>query len=277
VNALSLPGFRHFPFVLTILFYYFTFTLIHLVTVSVVSFFHFLMDHSLSIVEDWVFRYSWELIIFSKVVSFLIIHHVMRINQVMFSLRKSIKMENYQGTFHVFVGIIFLYFILIWLGKPIVSMAIFQNMDQQLIAFVGTFLFYALDILIYVALTKTNESKFDFFLLLFQAFVAFGVFYIVVPMVSSESLWVFIHMFSGLLIYQASKSLVATACYLFFLTAPIAAFLGLDPIWKNNYSMISLVKNLSWGSSISIWSIFIIYFLLSLRRKAKFDQDSSPS
>src|SRR5690606_25140720 len=44
-----------------------------LVTVSLISFFHFLLDHKLGVIEDWVFDKGWEIVVLVKVCAFVVV------------------------------------------------------------------------------------------------------------------------------------------------------------------------------------------------------------
>lgn len=69
--------FKQFQFFLS---YIVVFLLIYLFTVSIVIFFHFLLDHSLGIIEGWIFYRGWRIIIFSKIVTFYIVTVFLTVN-----------------------------------------------------------------------------------------------------------------------------------------------------------------------------------------------------
>jgi uncharacterized membrane protein len=44
---------------------------VHIIELSLVSFFHFLLDHRLAVIEGWVFDKAWEMILIAKVLPIL--------------------------------------------------------------------------------------------------------------------------------------------------------------------------------------------------------------
>ncbi len=45
----------------------------HLILVSVVSFVHFQLDHSLGIIENWIFDQGWEIVTIAKLLATFVI------------------------------------------------------------------------------------------------------------------------------------------------------------------------------------------------------------
>ena len=46
--------------------------LIQISLVSIVAFFHFLLDHDMAVVENWLTRNAWEMLCFSKITALII-------------------------------------------------------------------------------------------------------------------------------------------------------------------------------------------------------------
>jgi hypothetical protein len=67
-----------------ILLYYFGYSILflifHLATISLVSFFHFLLDHDMSVIENWLYRNAWEMILLSKALAGFIIIKALQLN-----------------------------------------------------------------------------------------------------------------------------------------------------------------------------------------------------
>ena len=59
---------------LAILSYLFVLGLIHLIALSLVNFFHFLLDHKMSVIDTWIFDRIYQLIFIEKVFACFVIH-----------------------------------------------------------------------------------------------------------------------------------------------------------------------------------------------------------
>ena len=55
--------------------------IIQLCLISLAAFFHFLLDHDLGTIENWVFDLGWQIVIFCKVSAFFIIRSFLNITK----------------------------------------------------------------------------------------------------------------------------------------------------------------------------------------------------
>lgn len=254
--------------------YYASYQLLYVVLVVILSsigaFFHFLLDHEISIVEAWLHNNSWEILIISKLISLFLLNRwfSMRLYQLK-SIRQLVReLVSWPHSEAVVVPV---FMTLGYLSIAKVDM-VPQNIGYwyyHIASFVGLFLFFGVEFIVIAYLDdvlnqKENPNRF-FLGLAFTMIFAFSYrmsvpdYYGLLPFV--------ILCFSSLLYLsgRAFQSWSNVVCFLLLFVAPMGAVFGLDPVWGNDFSPARVETKLNVAFLAAIWVISFSYYKYRLR------------
>lgn len=240
--------------------------LIHLIIISFISFFHFLLEHRLSIIEEWAFEKSWEIAILTKGIALFIILMFILIKSETRDLKKEIlpKKAFFNIPMSFYVAGLFLFLFLLWLGNPSFVEARDFSVFNLIISWLGVVVFYGADLLVlyslkdYYPITGAERTS-QFILLPFLFyFCSKGIF------IYNNNINFFVVFCMFILMFVAElekKQFAYPLILLFFVLAPFAAVFGVDPLWgaENSYLIMKDAYNTS--SLIIISSVFACYLL----------------
>jgi hypothetical protein len=230
---------------------------LHLILISLISYFHLLLNHNIRTIGDWIGDRGWALIIISKVLIFYLALQFIRlkskkINLVRSYFRNSIQLPRKE----VIVSLFFLIIGLMGLGRVTLNHTLIFEIDRMLLSVVGTFVFFSVDyaLLIVLEIFFPLESALDkkrklfLFPLLFYYFTYATFIY-------EQTVSFRLYAFFFLLLYLGEWRRRNWTLPLLFLLAfiiPCYAFFGLDPVWSSSYTFFSATN------VISSFSIFIL-------------------
>ena len=247
------------------LLYISVFIVTHVVLSSIGAFFHFLLDHEISIVEGWLHKNGWELTIFSKIFSFFILHKFLQIRLYRpQSLKVFIKEQWRLPNQNLIISILFLFISLIYFGRPVAQPQNFSFIFYHLITFLSISLWFMTD---YFALAQLkdlfelNDKKLSrwLYLIYFLSFIL--SFKMVIPDYFSVSLIIFLHFVSILNITGVKfKQWSNVFFYLILLAAPLASVFGIDPVWGTDFSPFKFQHMPHSAFLITIWVISLAYY-----------------
>jgi hypothetical protein len=251
-----------------ILKYYFyfclSFLLLNVVFISVIAFFHFLLDHEMSIVENWIYRNNWEILFICKMLSFGLIYKTIELrmyskNTISKFLRRGFRYPNH----YIFVVIIFILTFVLGLGKLTYQDTHSRHTSYQMVAFFGSFFFYFIDyvLVFYLKSLFDINKRWERYFFIFSSCTLFFLSSLInIPYLKDSSYYLLFHMF--ILFYFTlpnSSNWLIGFFYIFFLISPLSTFVGIDPIWGNEYSVFMLKNPLSFVYVLTIWFIAIFY------------------
>lgn len=229
-------------------FYYGSYNLLtllfHLIFVSLIAFFHFLLNHRLGEIEDWIFDRSWQIIIISKVLaSFLVLKFI----SVRSDERKPLRTLFFKGWIfpktEILVVVAFLFFSMIFLGRPVQGEQYSWMFFKFLVSYLCLFVFFMCDISVLSLLQKQYPlRKFGF---RFRVLVFPLVMYLVSKgsFLYGKELDILIYFHFLMCLYLArwrEKNWSFPAIYLLAFAGPMASLFGLDPLWGNSYSLLKM-------------------------------------
>ncbi len=239
------------------------FILMHLMLTSVLSFFHFLLDHEMGVIENWLSLNGWEILVVAKVLTLTLMVNILEANSnEKKSFLKELSFLERIPTKKTLALILFLLVmfssLLNQFGGGIESN---QILDQLFFSsYLGSILFYSLDIfyLIFIAnflKLELKNSLMTVFLCLCLFFVSSKV---VLPYTGKYAVFLIVHFL--LLFYLASRqNLGDIVAYLALVVAPLSSFFGVDLIWDNSYSIFTYSKQLPVIGVLLIWSVALVY------------------
>ncbi len=254
--------------------YYATYQLLYVALVVILSsigaFFHFLLNHEISIVESWLHNNSWEILITSKLISLFLLNRwfSMRLYELK-SVRELIReLVSWPRPEAVVVPV---FMILGYLSISKVSM-VPQNIGYwyyHIASFVGLFLFFGVEFIVIAYLDDVLNQK-ERPNVLFLGISFTGIFSAAYRMSVPDyyGLLPFVVLCFSSLLYLSGRSFKSwsnVVCFLLLFVAPMGAVFGLDPVWGNDFSPARVVTKLSAPFLAAIWVISFSYYKYRLR------------
>jgi hypothetical protein len=246
------------------LMYCFGFLLIHLAMISIFTFFHFLLDHDMNTIENWLNRNAWEVLSFSKLTSLYISTRVIKLN-----LYNDIKLRSYFELDQLIpskkmIGVILFllaifYAFIVQFGGGVVQNQFKEDLFYS--SFIGAFMFYTLDFIMIFLLLKIFEIKKEYHTkLMYLTLIMFLVSSkVALPYLDKFYVFLMIHFITLFYLGQKAK-LIDVLCYALFIISPLSSIYGLDIVWDNAYSIFTYQKNLPILGVLGIWGIAIGYY-----------------
>jgi hypothetical protein len=244
---------------------------VHLILISLISYFHLLLNHNIRTIGDWIMDRGWALIILSKILIFYIALQFVRLKsnkmtKVRSFLRNSIQLPRKE----IIVALFFCLIGLMGVGKMSPNHSLILEIDRILLSIIGTFIFFSVDYALVVVLeiffpleTEIEKrQKLFVFPLLFYAFSYSTFLY-------EQTVSFRLYAFFFLLLYVGEwrrRNWTLPMLFLIAFLIPIYAFMGLDPVWSSSYSLFRA------ESTITTFSLFVligfaIYYLERVQRK----------
>lgn len=254
--------------------YYATYQLLYVALVVILSsigaFFHFLLNHEISIVESWLHNNSWEILITSKLISLFLLNRwfSMRLYELK-SVRELVReLVSWPRAEAVVVPV---FMILGYLAIAKVSM-VPQNLGYwyyHIASFVGLFLFFGVEFVVIAYLDDVlNQKEKPNVILMGLAFTAIFAAAYRMSVPDYYGLLPFVILCFSSLLYLSGRSFKSwsnVVCFLLLFVAPMGAVFGLDPVWGNDFSPARVVTKLGAPFLAAIWMISFSYYKYRLR------------
>ena len=127
------------------------FLVIHLSLISLVSFFHFLLDHDMLVIENWLYRNAWEMIFFSKLISAMICIKALKLNNYFISslfsiLKNDIWKPTKEASIFIIFIIVLFHVLIAQFGGEVTGNS--KSTDFAYISFLGSISFYLIDFIV---------------------------------------------------------------------------------------------------------------------------------
>ncbi len=248
------------------LFYCFVFIILQIGLTSTFAFFHFLLEHDMNSIENWLSRNTWEILVCSKVLALITTAKVLKLNAyVEYSFRESFKKLNYLPTKRA-VGIvifllIFFYALIDQFGGGIQKNQLKEDLVYS--SFFGSIVYYLADLVLFICVDKVYPFVKKLYLtvplLLFLFLLSSKI---ALPYLDKYYIFLIVHFLS--LVYFFYKDKVGDALfYTIFLIAPLSTVYGLDIVWDNLYSVFFYQEELPVVGIIGLWIIALGYYRFS--------------
>lgn len=240
------------------------FVLNHLMLVSVFSFFHFLLDHEMGTIENWLSLNGWEIIVVAKLISFVIMTKLIQVNSYSdTSFSKELwameKIPSKKAMALIFFILVMFYSLLSQFGGGIQDNQILDELFFS--SFVGSILFYGIDIVLIMVVINYFKLKFNHPVqLLFLCLLFFLISSkIILPYIGKYAVFLVVH-FVSLFYLSRRNNLGDLLIYLAIVVAPLSSFFGIDLIWDNSYSIFTYSRELPVLGVFLIWSVALGYY-----------------
>lgn len=249
--------------------YYVIFQLIFVILVVILSsvgaFFHFLLDHEISIVEAWLHNNQWEILIISKLCSLFLLNRWFKVRLYQLkSFRQLVQELVSWPDPKAIVVAVFMVLAYITIGK---TTYVSQNIGYwyfQITSFFAIFAFFGIEFIVIAYLEdvlnqKVHPPRLELGLCYTLVFAL--AFRLSVP--DYYGLMPYVVLCYSSLIYLSGKSFKSwsnVVCFLLLFVAPMASIFGLDPVWGDDFSPFRIDKRLNLAFLAVIWMISFSYY-----------------
>ncbi len=249
--------------------YYACFQLIFVVLVVILSsfgaFFHFLLDHEISIVESWLHNNQWEILIISKLCSLFLLNRWFKVQ--MYELKSFLQLVQELVTWPdpkaivvaIFMGIGFM-----TIGK---SIYVEQNIGYwyfQVASFLCLFAFFGIEFILIAYLEDVlNQKEHPPRLQLGLCYTLIFALAFRMSVPDYYSLMPYVILCYSSLIYLSGKSFKSwsnVVCFLVLFVAPMGSLFGLDPVWGDDFSPFRIANRLNLAFLAVVWVISFSYY-----------------
>lgn len=258
--------------------YYYTFfclfyLLLILLTVSLISFFHFYLGHSLEVVEEWVFDGGWGIIIFGKLFSLFWVFKFYNLKRGIKYSFKDLLWNNFSAANReTLLILLFFLGLTTFFGLKLNESFVF-NIYKLIVSYFLGLLFYLIDIFFITLLDKDSANEEmgigigNFIFSLMFALTSKTSFLLVTINSSSGKPNLVVPFFNMVILlfltnFNKQKKINLTNPFLFlvFFICPMMSMLGWDPIWGDTYSPFEGGVLFDSKTYFAV-SVFILYYL----------------
>lgn len=243
------------------------FVISDLIIISVFTFFHFLLEHDMNTIENWLNRNTWEILFLAKLFALIITSKVTKLNLIedikyRDLIRKDIRVPTKKiWGFCLFLLVIFYAFI-IQFGGGFTPNQFKEELFYS--SFFGAFFFYLSDILmIYMLLKVYKTKKSDYMKIMYIGLVMFlASSKIALPYLSKYYIFLMVH-FVTMYFLLMKEHISDVLVYTLIIISPLSSLYGLDIVWDNGYSLFSYQKPLPLLGILGIWTLGLGYYQYS--------------
>ena len=219
-----------------------------LILVSLVAFFHFLLDHGLGIIEEWIFQHSYEILILSKLLSLVgILSFVNVWMEEKRPFRELLANTSIFPHYKIFAISLLQICVIMFFGAPQWKFNGDISLLKTAMSFVGTIFFYLTDVVLLISLDRVipltgRAIWLSHFIcsIMFWGIAKFTFFY-----GANVGSFIFFNGFFCFYLARYGKSnWTFPLTWLVLVVAPLASFMGMDMLWKNTYALFELTRKI---------------------------------
>jgi hypothetical protein len=247
----------------------------HICLSSIGAFFHFLLDHGISLVEGWLHNNGWELAVISKLFALWVVHRMLRIRLYNpRSLRNFVKGQGRWPDQRAIVVSIVLLGLMILMGAPAHQPQNGGYWSYHFVSYLASATWLISDYFAAAILQDifpvSNPKAVRWRLLVYL--LGFWIsFRLVVPDYFGASLMMHLHFLVLLLMTGNHLQHLGNAlAYVLLMAAPCAAIFGVDPIWGADFSPFKLVRIPSAPFLLLVWMLSLVYYRYRHRWRWRF-------
>ena len=237
----------------------------HTIIISIIAFFHFSLNHRLTIIDDWIFEYAWSIASLSKSFAAVLIFKFISVNSSRRSpFRELLGKGIVAPSKEILIMItLFLTFFFFFGGGNLDPIEAF-NMSSILSSVYGVTLFYGIELFIIYSLNVFYPLKSSQQNSMTPLYAAVFILHNKITFFYAEGLTSIVYLnfiVLTFLVFWKRLNWSLPIYMMIFYICPAASLLGLDPIWSDNFSLFTLKTNISTPVYIGIIIVPICYLL----------------
>lgn len=211
--------------------------IIYFILVSIITFFHFRLGHKLIIVENWLYDFSWQVLVTARVLGYLVSIYFfsdMKFRdikgQLSFDWYNSVNVPTYLislGTLIVFI----------FFSRPSHMENVQFSYWQLIVHNVLIFAFFFFEFLNSKIFLKSRRVGKGFHILTEGSLLYLSLFVLFPRNTSLEIGHMFLFFLAYTHLYLFNYSVLKGMIFISVVFVPLFAFLGHDPLWGTYYSI----------------------------------------
>lgn len=241
------------------------FVVIFIILSSIGAFFHFLLNHEISIVESWIHNNHWEILILSKLIALFLLNRWFRMRLYqMKSIRELVKEFIRWPEPKATVISFFMLVSYLSLGRVNYTGQNLGYWYHHLTSYLGLFLFFGIEFIVIAYLDDVLNQKDEPSLL--QLGIVYTILFTVAFRLSVPDYYQmlpFVVFCFSTLMYLSGKSFRSwsnVVCFLVLFVAPMGALFGMDPVWGDDFSPFQMRSKLGLSFLAVIWVVSFCYY-----------------
>ena len=248
---------------------------LHLIMISLVSFFHLLLGHNIRTIGDWIGDRGWTLIIISKLlVLYLGMQFINLKTNKLSSLKSYFRNSIQTPRVEVFSALCFLLIGLWGVGQVAINNKMIFEINRLVLSMAGTLIFFTVDFLLTIVLDLFYPIR-DESLRLRRLFLFPLLFYFctTATFIYELTISMKLYAFFFLLIYTSEwrrKNWTLPMFFLITFITPTYILFGLDPAWGDVYSFFAPVRKISTTSIFLLIAFSVGYLQYHLHKKPEY-------
>ncbi len=225
--------------------------------ISIAAFFHFLLGHRLSDIENWIFDKNWVILGLGRLIS---VFFIFKFLSVRFEERRPLQkiFRQFRGNLksEIVASFVFLFVAFIFLGQPRGSANYPSGLSKMFISYLGPLAIILSDCFIILLLNliyPLNKKQWwaNMAGMALSSAILSGILF---QSSLQNTCFLFFGMFMAYWLLKYEDRFEYLHSLLFGLTffSPMIALFGLDPLWEKNYAFLPMTQN------IEILHLFIL-------------------
>ncbi len=245
--------------------YQLLYVVIFILLSSIGAFFHFLLNHEISIVESWLHNNHWEILIIAKLLSLFLMNRWFRVK--LYQLKSISELVREFVRWPEPKAIVIAFFMVVSYLSLSGTVYTGQNLGYwyyHIVSFLGLFLYFGIEFIVIAYLDDVLNEK-DQPSLLWLSFFYTAFFTIAFRLCVPDyyGLLPYVVLCFSSLMYLSGKSFKSwsnVVCFLVVFVAPMGSLFGLDPVWGDDFSPFRVKTKLSLAFLAVIWMVSFCYY-----------------
>jgi hypothetical protein len=232
---------------------------------SLGAFFHFLLDHEISIVESWLHNNHWEILITAKLSSLFLLNRWFKLKLYQLkSLRVMIKdLVSWPDPKAVVISL--------FMAISYLSLSGIQTASHNIgywyyhfASFLGLSFYFGIDFVVLAYLDdilQPTDTPTSLGLAFGYTGLFLGAFLLSTPDYYGMLPYTVL-CFCTLVFLSGNrfKSWSNVVCFILLFVAPMGAFFGMDPVWGNDFSPFTFKSKVGAPFLVAIWMVSFFYY-----------------
>jgi hypothetical protein len=245
--------------------YQLLYVVIFILLSSLGAFFHFLLNHEISIVESWLHNNHWEILIIAKLISLFLLNRWFKVRLYeLKSIRELVReLVHWPEPKAIVISFFMLVSYLSLSGTEYTG----QNLGYwyyHFTSFLGLFLYFGIEFIVIAylddVLNQKEQPSFTWLSVFYTAIFTLG-FRLSVP--DYYSLLPYVILCFSSLMYLSGKSFKSwsnVVCFMVVFVAPMGSLFGMDPVWGDDFSPFRVKSKLGLPFLAVIWMVSFCYY-----------------
>ena len=232
--------------------------------ISIATFFHFLLDHRLSDIENWIFDKNWPILGIGRLIS---VYFVFKFLSVKFEERRPLQkiFRQFRGNLQIetVASFLFLFVALMVLGRPGRNVDNPFGVSKMAISYFGSLIMLLSDCLIILILNLVYplEGKKWWPSILFMSLLSASLAGLLFQSSLENICFLFFGTFIAYWLLKHKDRFEYIHAFVFGIVffSPMIALFGLDPLWEKNYSFLPMTQNVETIHLLILGSVVLTY------------------